>query len=162
MSGVLRVRHAAGRLRAAMEQGLITPEDLAQALEDCGLLQSPETVRVGARVVRPATLVERHIVASGVGGDSPAAALARRLRESQPDVIGTNVLTASDVQVTVRPQSGDCLLWWLGRFKADPETGTDQGGNVYAVRGHHEDVTVHLVIIGDAVAAWDGTVRRAS
>ncbi|MER6197989.1 hypothetical protein ABT234_11575 [Streptomyces sp. NPDC001586] len=164
MSAVLRVRAAAGRLRAAMEAGLGAPEDLAQALEDCRLLQSPETAAARARraaVLLPEALAERHTVAPDVDEASPAADLALRLRMSQPDVTHTEVRTATAVRVTVRPQSVDCLRWWLARFEADPWTGSYVDG-AYAVRGRRGDVTVDLVLTGDAIIAWSGAVRRAS
>ncbi|NUP19032.1 MAG: hypothetical protein HOZ81_23665 [Streptomyces sp.] len=163
MSGAARVRTAAGVLRAAMVSGRVTPEELAQVLEDCQLLQSPETVTVRGRLVRPAVLVERYTIAPDVDEDSPAAALARRLRESQPDVTGTEVQSETYVRITVRPQSEACLHWWLARFKAEPATGTDLtdlGGSAYGVLGHHKDVTVYLLLVGDAVTAWNGTAAR--
>ncbi|WKV74254.1 hypothetical protein AW27_026505 [Streptomyces sp. PCS3-D2] len=164
MSAVLRVRHAAGALQAAMELGHTTAEELAQALEDCQLLQSPETAAARASLrpvtVRPVT-VPVHTIDPDVEEDSPAADLALRLRTSQPDVLGTVVRSATEVQVTVRPQSPDCLRWWLGRFEADPQTGTYLGGT-YTVRGRRDGVTVYLVITGDAVTAWSGAVHRAS
>ncbi|MFB7171118.1 hypothetical protein ACFCYM_09890 [Streptomyces sp. NPDC056254] len=161
MSAVLRVRSAAGVLRAAMENGLETPEDLAQVLEDCRLLQSPETAFARAAVRLPVVLAGRHVIAPDVDEASPAADLALRLRGSQPDVTDTDVRTATEVQVTVRPQSPDCLRWWLGRFEADPRTGTYVDGT-YTVRGRRGDVTVFLVVTGDAVTAWSGAVHRAS
>lgn len=159
MSRVLRVRAAAGVLRAAMESGLETPEELAQALEDCRLLQSPETA--AARAAMSLVSSERHVIAPDVDEASPAADLALRLRESQPDVTDTDVRTATEVQVTVRPQSPDCLRWWLARFEVDPRTGA-YVGDTYAAQGHRGDVTVYLVVTGDAVTAWSGAARRAS
>lgn len=161
MSGVLRVRAAEGVLRAAMEQGIRTPEDLAQALEDCRLLQSPETAAARA-ALRPVT-VPVHTIDPDVAEDSPAADLALRLRTSQPDVLETAVRSATEVRITVRPQSVDCLRWWLAKFKARPaapSVGNYKDG-VYRVRGGHKDVVVDLVICGDAVDAWLG-VRHAS
>ncbi|MGW2580805.1 hypothetical protein ACWCYZ_05610 [Streptomyces virginiae] len=164
MSRVLRVRAAAGALRAAMAAGHTKAEDLAQALEDCQLLQSPDTAatRAAYAAVRlAAVLGDRHNVDADVAEDSPAADLALRLRRSQPDVTHTDVRTATEVRVTVRPQSTDCLRWWLARFDADPSTGSYTDG-AYTVRGRRGDVTVDLIITGDAVAAWSGAVRRAS
>lgn len=43
MSREALIRTAAGVIRAAREAGLETSEDLAAALADCCLLQSPET-----------------------------------------------------------------------------------------------------------------------
>ncbi|WP_423833324.1 hypothetical protein [Streptomyces manipurensis] len=159
MSAVLRVRAAEGVLRAAMEQGIRTPEDLAQALEDCRLLQSPETAAARA-ALRPVT-VPVHTIDPDVAEDSPAADLALRLRTSQPDVLATDVRSATHLQITVRPQSPDCMRWWLGRFETDPATGIREGA-AYTVRGHLSSVDVELVITGDAVTAWAGAVPHAS
>jgi hypothetical protein len=147
-----------------MAAGHTTAEELAQALEDCQLLQSPETgaARAACAAVRlAAVLEERHTVDQDVDEDSPAADLALRLRTSQPDVTHTDVRTATEVRVTVRPQSTDCLRWWIARFEADPSTGSYTDGT-YTVRGRRGDVTVDLIITGDAVAAWSGVARRAS
>ncbi|MFE7096988.1 hypothetical protein [Streptomyces erythrochromogenes] len=162
MSDVLRVRAAAGVLRAAMKNGLETPDDLAQVLEDCCLLQSPkaEAARAAAGPP-PAISSEQHTIGLDVEGDSPAADLALRLRGSQYDVTHTDVRNATEVQVTVRPQSPDCLRWWLAKFAADPATGV-YVGDAYTVQGRHKTVTVYLVVTGDAVTAWSGAVRRAS
>lgn len=163
MSGSSQVRTAAGVLRAAMAQGLATPEDLAQVLEDCQLLQSPETATARAvpTVVWPSADSSGHTIGLDVDEDSPAADLALRLRQSQHDVTHTDVRNALEVQVTVRPQSVDCLRWWLAKFGADPTTGT-YVGDTYTVQGRHKTVTVYLVVTGDAVTAWSGAVRRAS
>ncbi|MEU6294861.1 hypothetical protein [Streptomyces erythrochromogenes] len=163
MSGVLRVRAAEGALRAAMEQGIRTPEDLAQALEDCRLLQSPETAAARA-ALRPVafrpTTVPVHTTAPGIATDSPAADLALQLAMSQPDVLRTAVSSATEVRITVRPQSVSSLTWWLWRFQVAPETGVHQDG-VYTARGHRQGVTVDLVVTGDVVAAWTEGEHRA-
>ncbi|MGP3686493.1 hypothetical protein ACTVZO_17605 [Streptomyces sp. IBSNAI002] len=157
MSRETRIRAAAGAMRAAMEAGHGTLDELAESLEDCCLLQSPETAAARApRIVQPpAALAERHTVALDVDEESPAADLALRLRMSQPDVTHTDVRSATEVRITVRPQSADCLRWWLGRFEADPASRTYAEG-AYTVRGHRGDVTVALTIVGDDVDTWLG------
>lgn len=160
----LRVRAAAGALRAAMEAGIETPEDLAQVLEDCRLLQFLETAaaRAPRTAVRlPAIPSGHHRVDQDVDEDSPAADLALRLRMSQHDVTHTEVRTATEMRITVRPQSVDCLRWWLGRFDADPSTGAYANG-AYTARGHRGDVAVELTIVGDAVDACRAVMRHAS
>ncbi|MFG2993988.1 hypothetical protein ACGFZK_32635 [Streptomyces sp. NPDC048257] len=164
MTASLRVQAAAGRLRAAMEVGHQTPEELAQALEDCRLLQSPETAAARAErtaVRLPAFLEERHTVGLDVAEDSPAADLALRLRLSQHDVTHTDVRSATKLRITVRPQSVDCLRWWICWFEAGTASGAYMDGE-YTVRGRRGDVAVDLTIVGDAVPAWLEVAPHAS
>ncbi|WHX19799.1 hypothetical protein QFW82_23510 [Streptomyces malaysiensis subsp. malaysiensis] len=89
------------------------------------------------------SMLNAHYIHPDVGEDSPAALLALRLRQSQPDVTATEVHGPTSLSVTVRPQSLDCWNWWMARFAVSPETVTHQG-TVTTGQGQHRDVTVHL------------------
>ena len=75
--------------------------------------------------------------------DSPAAALAQKLRSSQPDVTATDVPDAATLGLTVRPQSIDCWRWWLNRLNV-PIGAVTTDGDAATATGHHKDVTINL------------------
>ncbi|MYS44067.1 hypothetical protein GTY23_23110 [Streptomyces sp. SID5998] len=85
-----------------------------------------------------------------VDEDSPAAVLAAELRTRQPDVVATDVPTATYCGVTVRPQSLHAWRWWLDRLGIPAEAVTQRDGDAYAV-GTVGDVAVE--IRGQDVAA---------
>jgi hypothetical protein len=82
-------------------------------------------------------------IGSDVDLDSPAALLAERLRSQQPDVIATDVPTATYLGLTVRPQSLHAWRWWLDKLNIPAESVTLQGSAAYAV-GVTKDVAVGL------------------
>jgi len=75
--------------------------------------------------------------------NSPAAALAERLRSSQYDVVSTEVPDDATLGLTVRPQSLDCWRWWMGRLGIDLSTVTHVGTAVTAT-GVCKGVTIRL------------------
>lgn len=75
--------------------------------------------------------------------DSPAAVLAQRLRERQPDVTATDVPTNSYIGLTVRPQSLHAWAWWLNELGISADSVTVQGDAAYAV-GEKNGVAVQL------------------
>ncbi|MGN7139063.1 hypothetical protein [Streptomyces pseudogriseolus] len=83
-----------------------------------------------------------------VAEDSPAALLADALRSRQPDVIATDVPSATYLGLTVRPQSLHAWTWWVHRLGLDPAALTRQGDKVYGV-GSVGQVIVH--VCGDGV-----------
>jgi hypothetical protein len=77
-----------------------------------------------------------------VDHDSPAAVLAEELRR-QPEVIGTDIPTATYLGLTIRPQTEAAWQWWQRKLDIPGTSITVQGTDVYAsceVGG----VTVHL------------------
>jgi hypothetical protein len=82
-------------------------------------------------------------IAVDVDLDSPAVALAERLRASQPDVVATEVTDPATLGLTVRPQSLDCWRWWLGRLNVTVDSVRMQGDAVTGT-GSYKGVTVHL------------------
>ncbi|MFJ2007056.1 hypothetical protein [Streptomyces chartreusis] len=85
-----------------------------------------------------------------VDHDSPAAALAHKLRSSQPDVTATEVPDATTLHLVVRPQSIDCWRWWVHRMGVAINSVHTEGDTVTGT-GQYEGVTVHLC--GDGVPA---------
>ncbi|MFF9138450.1 hypothetical protein ACF09G_12885 [Streptomyces albogriseolus] len=83
-----------------------------------------------------------------VAEDSPAARLARELRSRQPDVLATDVPSATYLGLTVRPQSLHAWTWWVHRLGLDPAALTRQDDKVYGV-GSVGQVIVH--VCGDGV-----------
>lgn len=75
--------------------------------------------------------------------DSPAAALADKLRSSQPDVTATEVPDATTLGLIVRPQSIDCWRWWLNRLNV-PVGDVETQGDAATATGHHKGVTIQL------------------
>lgn len=82
--------------------------------------------------------------------DSPAAILAASLRDSQPDVMATDVPDPTTLGLTVRPQSIDCWRWWLGRLNVPINLAKVEGDAVTGT-GHYKGVTIQLR--GDGVPA---------
>ncbi|MFE6408477.1 hypothetical protein ACFVOR_16260 [Streptomyces sp. NPDC057837] len=82
-------------------------------------------------------------IGTDVDLNSPAALLAERFRSSQPDVIATDVPTATYVGLTVRPRSLHAWRWWLDTLGIPAESVTLQGSGAYAV-GAKDDVAVAL------------------
>lgn len=82
-------------------------------------------------------------IGTDVDLNSPAALLAERFRSSQPDVIATDVPTATYVGLTVRPRSLHAWRWWLDTLGIPAESVTLQGSAAYAV-GTKDDVAVAL------------------
>lgn len=80
--------------------------------------------------------------------DSPAALLAEAFRSRQPDVIATDVPTATYLGLTVRPRSLHAWRWWLDKLNIPAESVTVQGSAAYAV-GVKDDVAIQLC--GDGV-----------
>ncbi|MFB7597208.1 hypothetical protein [Streptomyces sp. NPDC056160] len=116
-----------------------------------------ETVPVTYAVATPSVLadvvVTEHAgcicrLGPDVDLDSPAATLAAEFRERQPDVIATDVPTATYVGLTVRPQSLAAWRWWLDKLGVATEAVALQGTAAYAV-GTVGDVAVQLC--GDGV-----------
>jgi len=75
--------------------------------------------------------------------ESPAALLAGELRMRQPDVVATDIPTATYLGLTVRPQSLNAWRWWLDKLSIATEAVTLQGDHAYAV-GVVGDVAVQL------------------
>lgn len=77
--------------------------------------------------------------------ESPAALLAAKLRSTQPDVVATDVPSATYVGLTVRPQSLSAWRWWLVRLNVPEDEGavTVQDAAAYAT-GVVDDVVVQL------------------
>ena len=82
--------------------------------------------------------------------DSPAAALAQKLRGSQHDVTATDVPDATTLGLTVRPQSIDCWRWWLNRLNV-PVGAVETHGEAATATGHYKGVAINLR--GDGVPA---------
>ncbi|MBU5946751.1 hypothetical protein [Streptomyces sp. PAM3C] len=78
----------------------------------------------------------------------PAARLAREFRSRQPDVLATDVPSATYLGLTVRPQSLHAWTWWVHRLGLDPAALTRQDDKVYGV-GSVGQVIVH--VCGDGV-----------
>ncbi|MFF3928619.1 hypothetical protein [Streptomyces hirsutus] len=83
-----------------------------------------------------------------VDEDSPAALLAAKFRSRQPDVVATDVPSATYLGLTVRPQSLHAWAWWVHRLALDPSALTRQDNAVYGV-GSVGRVAVH--VCGDGV-----------
>ncbi|CAL9599602.1 hypothetical protein [Streptomyces sp. enrichment culture] len=75
--------------------------------------------------------------------ESPAALLAAELRGQQPDVIATDVPSATYLGLTVRPQSLHAWRWWIDKLGVHPEAITRQDDAVFAM-GVVGDVAVAL------------------
>ncbi|MEU2780586.1 hypothetical protein [Streptomyces sp. NPDC007110] len=89
----------------------------------------------------------------------PAALLADELRMRQPDVVATDVPSATYLGLTVRPQSLHAWRWWLDRLHVAADGVTYQGDSAYGI-GTVGDVAVH--VRGDGVpelAADHGAAR---
>ncbi|MEV5368948.1 hypothetical protein AB0N12_06245 [Streptomyces albogriseolus] len=84
-----------------------------------------------------------------VAEDSPAALLAAAFRTRQPDVVATDVPSATYLGLTVRPQSLHAWAWWVERLRLDPVALTRQDSSVYGV-GNVDGVVVH--VRGDGVS----------
>ncbi|MFF9215572.1 hypothetical protein [Streptomyces viridosporus] len=82
--------------------------------------------------------------------EAPAALLAQELRTRQPDVVATDIPTATYLGLTVRPQSLHAWRWWLDTLGIAAESVTVQGSAAYAV-GEKDGVAVQ--ICGDGVPA---------
>lgn len=82
--------------------------------------------------------------------DSPAAALADRLRASQHDVTATEVSGPATLGLTVRPQSLTCWSWWVHRLNLSVEDIRTDGDSVTAT-GSYRGVAINLR--GDGVPA---------
>ncbi|EYT83979.1 hypothetical protein CF54_04200 [Streptomyces sp. Tu 6176] len=113
----------------------------------------PVTYAVTAPAVLADVSVTEHAgcisrIGPDVDLDSPAAALAAQLRQQQPDVVATDVPTATYLGLTVRPRSLAAWRWWLARLGVAAEAVTVQGTAAYAV-GTVGDVAVQLC--GDGV-----------
>ncbi|MFJ1657220.1 hypothetical protein [Streptomyces anthocyanicus] len=76
---------------------------------------------------------------------SPAALLAAELRGQQPDVVATDVASATYLGLTVRPQSLHAWRWWLDKAGVHPDTVTVQDTAAYATG-----------VVGDVVVALQG------
>ncbi|MFG2679235.1 hypothetical protein [Streptomyces sp. NPDC048392] len=74
--------------------------------------------------------------------ESPAALLAAELRGRQPDVVATDVPSATYLGLTVRPQSLHAWRWWLDKLGVHPDTVTRQDDSVFATG-----------VVGDVVVA---------
>ncbi|MEU8555907.1 hypothetical protein AB0C80_18225 [Streptomyces anthocyanicus] len=77
--------------------------------------------------------------------ESPAALLAAELRGRQPDVVATDVASATYLGLTVRPQSLHAWRWWLDKTGVHPDTVTVQDTAAYATG-----------VVGDVVVALQG------
>lgn len=75
--------------------------------------------------------------------DSPAAALADRLRATQHDVVSTELPDGATLGITVRPGSLDCWRWWLGTLGV-PSSSVTVEGQAAVGSGRCKGVTVHL------------------
>ncbi|MCX4974274.1 hypothetical protein [Streptomyces sp. NBC_00620] len=134
----------------------LTPAVKAILAQDQAVDVVPVAYAVVAGVAETATheyaacagLVEGQVEASDV--DSPAAVLAQRLRSSQPDVTATDVLDATTLGLTVRPQSIDCWRWWMHRLNIAINSVQTHGDAVTAT-GHLKGVRINLR--GDGVPA---------
>ncbi|MEU0458354.1 hypothetical protein ABZ322_36490 [Streptomyces sp. NPDC006129] len=87
-------------------------------------------------------------IGTDVDLDAPAAVLAEHFRSRQPDVVATDVPTATYLGLTVRPGSLHAWRWWLDKLNIPAESVTVQGSAAYAV-GVKNDVVVQLC--GDGV-----------
>ncbi|OKK06445.1 hypothetical protein AMK26_10535 [Streptomyces sp. CB03234] len=89
-----------------------------------------------------------HTIDPDTPEDAPAALLAQQLRTSQPDVTATDVRSTTELRLTVRPQSMEAWLWWLGMLSVDTRTVTCRGS---VTTGHGRRGDVAVVLVGDGV-----------
>lgn len=90
-------------------------------------------------------------------GDSPAALLAAKLLDSQPDVVLAEVIDPDLLRLHVKPQSLDCWRWWLARVAVDIGSITHRGS--YATcRGSLQGVRV--LMAGFGVGDLQAAARR--
>lgn len=82
-------------------------------------------------------------IGTEVDPESPAALLAAELRGRQPDVVATDVPSATYLGLTVRPQSLHAWRWWLDKLGVHPDTVTRQDNSAFAM-GVVGDVAVAL------------------
>ncbi|EGX60148.1 hypothetical protein SZN_09506 [Streptomyces zinciresistens K42] len=129
-----------------------------------------ETVPVRCAVIGPATDEEAGVqtttyaqctsrIGLDVDLDSPAARLAEQYRMRQPDVIATDVPSATYLGLTVRPQSLNAWRWWVDKLGIATDKVTVQGDAAYAV-GVVGDVAVQVQAYGVPALLTDrGTAR---
>lgn len=72
-------------------------------------------------------------IGTEVDQESPAALLAAELRGRQPDVIATDIPSATYLGLTVRPQSLHAWRWWLDKLAIHPDAVTRQDDSVFAM-----------------------------
>lgn len=147
-AGLLDLPLSSGQLEAlAIELTGPVRALIAEALAEAGDA-SPVTYAVTADAPGPQDAEFEETTFAGctarvgldVDLDSPAAALAHRLRSTQHDVISTDVPDATTLAITVRPQSLDCWRWWMHRLGIAVDTVTIDGGSVTAT-GLCQDAT---------------------
>ncbi|MBL3669102.1 hypothetical protein JL475_24525 [Streptomyces sp. M2CJ-2] len=104
--------------------------------------------QAGIATTRYAGCITR--VSVDVDLESPAVLLANEFRMRQPDVVATEIPTATFLGLTVQPQSLHSWRWWLDTLNIAAEAVTTQGNAAHAV-GEKDGVAVQLC--GDGVPA---------
>ncbi|WP_073946483.1 hypothetical protein [Streptomyces kebangsaanensis] len=133
-------------IKALLAETLATAEETAPVR--CALTPQAQVddELAGVRTTEYAGCICR--ISVDVDEDSPAALLAAELRGRQPDVIATDVPTATYLGLTVRPQSWQAWRWWLNRLNISADAVNRRGTAVYAV-GVVGEVAVQ--VCGDGV-----------
>ncbi|MGQ5606215.1 hypothetical protein [Streptomyces sp. EKS3.2] len=128
--------------------GELTPAIKAILAEQAAALtdNAPVTYAVAAPRLADVAVSEYAGCTSRIGPDvdheSPAALLAARFRR-QPDVVATDVPSATYVGLTVRPNSVHAWRWWLDKLNVAAEAVTVRGNSAYAT-GVVDGVVVEL------------------